>query len=237
MSPDPGPPPFPYDVRQGDNPQKGKFDGARQSVQSVSWCGTHGASLLIGSRSSIQNSSSNSRSNRDSGFMVATLETEKRNWPFIIMVIVFFSVVFYFNVVLLNWSRPIIKSYILQKDLLYILQFAIKMNITHINIYAYVLIVINAFTLYFVKINNSVINAIVNIFIVLLFLISMFLWYSSIYYFLFEWDSESWEFDRKGMFFIVIFIGLMCCAIFMLIVLDLLIRLFARLFIGKKAEG
>lgn len=39
------------------------------------------------------------------------------------------------------------------------------------------------------------------------------------------------------MFFMFIFIGWMCCAIFMLIVLDLLIRLLARLFIGKKAEG
>jgi len=169
--------------------------------------------------------------------MVATLETEKRNWPFIIMVIVFFSVVFCFNVVLLSWSRPIIKSYILQKDLLSILQFAIKMNITHINLYAYVLIFINALALYFVKIKNRFINVIVNIFILVLFLISMLLLCQSIYNVLFNWDSESWEYDRKGMFFIVIFIGLMCCAIFMLIVLDLLIRLLARLFIGKKAEG
>jgi hypothetical protein len=169
--------------------------------------------------------------------MVATLETEKRNWPFIIMVIVFFSVFFDFNVVLLNWSSPIIKSYILQKDLLSILQVAIKMNITYITLYAYVLIFINAFALYFVKIKNSVINVIVNMFIAVLLLTSFFGLCSSIYYVLFMWDSENWEFDRKGVFFTVIFIGLICCAIFVLIVLDLLVRLFARLFIGKKAEG
>lgn len=170
--------------------------------------------------------------------MVATLETEKRNWPFIIMVIVFFSVVFYFNVVLLSWSSRIIKSCVLQKDLLSILQVAIKMNIEHIHIViVYLLVFINAFALYFVKIKNRVINVIVNIFILVLFLINMFLLCSSIYYVLFTWDCESWGFDRKGMFFIVIFIGMMCCAIFMLIVLDLLIRLLARLFIGKKAEG
>ena len=168
--------------------------------------------------------------------MVATLETEKRNWPFIIMVIVFFSVVFYFNVVILSAQSRLMESCILQKDLLSILQIIIDINVKSIS-FVYVLFFINALALYFVKIKNSVINVIVNIFIVVLFLISMFLLCQSIYNVLFNWDSESWEYDRKGMFFIVIFIELMCCAIFMLIVLDLLIRLFARLFIGKKAEG
>ena len=168
--------------------------------------------------------------------MVATLETEKRNWPFIIMLIVFFSVVFYFNVVILSAQSRLMESCILQKDLLSILQIIIDINVKSIS-FVYVLFFINALALYFVKIKNSVINVIVNIFIVVLFLISMFLLCQSIYNVLFNWDSESWEYDRKGMFFIVIFIELMCCAIFMLIVLDLLIRLFARLFIGKKAEG
>jgi hypothetical protein len=66
--------------------------------------------------------------------MVATLETEKRNWPFIIMVIVFFSVVFYFNVVLLSAQSRFIESCILQKDLLSILQIVIKINITPISV-------------------------------------------------------------------------------------------------------
>ncbi|MCA3645472.1 MAG: hypothetical protein IOC54_08120 [Methylobacterium sp.] len=170
--------------------------------------------------------------------MVATLETEKRNWPFIIMVIVFFSVFFDFNVTLLSWSSRIIKSCVLQKDLLSILQVAIKMNIEHIPIVlVYLLVFFNAIALYFVKIKNSVINVIVNIFIGLLFLISMFLLCISINFVLFKWDCESWGFDEKGTILIVFFIGLMCCAIFMLIVLDLLVRLLARLFIGKKAEG
>lgn len=175
--------------------------------------------------------------------MVATLETEKRNWPFIIMVIVFFSVVFYFNVVLLSAQSRFIESCILQKDLLSILQIVIKINITPISVvtpifFVYVLFFINAFTLYYTKIKNIFINFIVNIFIAVLFLISMFLLCISIYYVLFTWDCESREFsDGPSMFFIFIFIGLMCCAIFMLIVLDLLVRLFARLFIGKKAEG
>jgi hypothetical protein len=168
--------------------------------------------------------------------MVATLETEKRNWPFIIMVIVFFSVVFYFNVVLLSAQSHLMESCILQKDLLSILQIIININIKSISI-VYVLFFISALALYFVKIKNSVINVIVNIFIAVLLLTSFFGLCSSIYYVLFMWDSENWEFDRKGVFFTVIFIGLICCAIFVLIVLDLLVRLFARLFIGKKAEG